>query len=279
MTNVPEYAYPAYGTPASDYTMPDGPAAAIAGAIGWSGFYYDNNDWQALMYSAPSFWSPDWPIDTTNLMAQRVMDFAMGAVAALDVEGPRATVRGFTPVQAELVAVQWRWAATVLALVPTIQLIALLCVVAWGGKVVIKDTGVLSLARLMRPVVERLGPRGCLLTTDEICEALGNVRVKYGWREPGAVRGMDQYDGFGGDGGDGFGLGGLRPGREAEVGMMDRAPDDVVRHVDVLEESEGLELGTSFPKGRYDGLYSRDRGEWVAGEGIRRRARARRNSL
>ena len=111
-------------------------------------------------------------------------------------------------------------------------------VILFADKAIIKDTSHLPTARLLRPIVEKLGDKGCLLTGDEIAEQLGNFRVIYGVREPNV--------GLGG------GLG---------VGVIG-GDDDVVRHLDVIEETEGLGYRRgSMPPGRYDGLYPAKREE------------------
>lgn len=84
-------------------------------------------------------------------------------------------------------------------------------------------------ARLLRPIVEKLSDRGCLLAGREIAEELPGMRIKYGWRE---CSGSD-----------------LTFANETDV--------DAVRHVDILEEKEGLGMQSAMPAGRYDGLVSR----------------------
>ena len=71
--------------------------------------------------------------------------------------------------------------------------------------------------------MDKLGPNGCLLTGDEICEALGNYRVIYGARVPD--------------------------------GTADGDREMVVKHLDLIEETEGLEKWQGrMPGGRYDGF-------------------------
>jgi len=220
--------------------MPDEQAKIMAGAIGWSGFYYENDPYEYRMYSSVTKWSPSWQVNTTDV-ANLISLFAIGGIAAMDSNGPRINVAGWYPIQSQLVNVDWHWAGAILGVIPLIQFLALLCIIIWANKVIIKDTGYLSTARLLRPIVDRLGPRGCLLTTDEICEEMKNVRVTYGYREP-----MDFME---------------------DSGM--------VRHVDILEEEEGLGLRTTMPPGQYDGWMG---GQMVVGD-CRRRERTRRLSV
>jgi hypothetical protein len=80
--------------------------------------------------------------------------------------------------------------------------------------------------------VDRLGSHGCMLTGDQIAEELKNVKIAYGYRSPpGFIEGSD-----------------------------------MVRHVDILQEHEGLGLSRAMPPGRYDG-------EFYASGDVQRRKR------
>lgn len=225
VANAAAYVQPGTGQTEATYDMPDEQARMIAGAIGYSGFYYTGDDWQYIMYSQGTWWSPELDLTKPNELAKRVMDFAMGAVAAMDYGGPRSNVTNWEPVAAQLVDVQWRYVATILGLIPALQLLALLAIVAWANKAIIKDTSFLAAARLLSPVVDRLGRhRACLLTGDEIAEELQNVRVAYGYRDPPDMSAASEDD------------------------------HTLLRHVDILEETEGLLVNNRFPRGRYDGF-------------------------
>jgi hypothetical protein len=143
----------------------------------------------------------------------------MFAVAAMDDHGPRINITGDAPEPAQVVDVQWEWSIIILALIPAIQMLALVAIMAWANKAIIKDNSFLGISRLLRPLVDTLGPHGCMLTGDQIAEELKNVRIAYGYRSPpGFIEGSD-----------------------------------MVRHVDILHEHEGLDLPRAFPAGRYDG--------------------------
>jgi hypothetical protein len=209
--------------------MPDAQAQILAGAIGWSGFNYSEGDlYQYVRYTTESWWSPNSPADT-GMVARRVMEFSIEAVAAIDYNGPRVTVPGRYAVTAQVVHVEWRFSAAILGVVPFVQLIALVCVIVWSNTAIIRDESCLSTARLLRPIVEKLGNKGCLLSGEEIAEAFPNVKVKYGWREP-----------------------------EADLTFRNEIDTRVVRHVDILEEQEGFGKQGIMPAGLYDGLDSDD---------------------
>jgi hypothetical protein len=203
---------------AAPLQMPDEQAQIIAGAIGWSGFYYNFTPFEFVRYSQATVWSPSFALDAPTV-ASDLEEFSMVAVAAMDDHGPRTIVTGDTPVPAQVVNVQWEWSVIILAVIPAIQMLALLAIIAWANKAIIKDNSFLGISRLLRPLVDKLGPHGCMLTGDQIAEELANVKVAYGYRSPpGFIEGSD-----------------------------------MVRHIDILQEHEGLGLSRAFPAGRYDG--------------------------
>jgi hypothetical protein len=203
---------------AAPLQMPDEQAKIIAGAIGWSGFYYDFTPFEFVRYSQATVWSPSFALDAPTVAAY-LEEFSMFAVAAMDDHGPRINITGDTPVPAQVVNVQWEWSVIILAVIPAIQMLALLAIIAWANKAIIKDNSFLGIARLLRPLVDKLGPHGCMLTGDQIAEELKNIKIAYGYRSPpGFIKGSD-----------------------------------MVRHVDILQEHEGLGLSRAMPPGRYDG--------------------------
>ena len=206
------------------YSIADEQARIWAGAIGFSGFSNSTGSLEYSRYDYASDWSPAGSA-TGPQMAQLLMAFTAGAIAAADFNGPRVNVTGYYPVQAQVVDVNWKWTTALLAGIPGCQFLTLLAVLIWANKVIIKDTSHLATARLLRPVVDKLGERGCLLTGDEIADVLGNYRLKYGVRDP--TQSSIAYSGLGGD---------------------------IVRHVDVIEEIEGIgRADARMVNGLYDG--------------------------
>ena len=214
-----------YGS-AIDYDLPDAQARIFGGALGWTGINTTgSNHLQYQVYEYPQFPAPDGTADTNEFyMSQIVMWYTAGAIAAYDWGGARINeTDAYQPDKAQVVDVQWSWAATILAVIPGIQGLLLLCIARWANHAVIKDTSFLSTARLLRPIVDKLGPNGCLLTGDEICEALGNYRVIYGARVPD--------------------------------GTADGDREMVMKHLDLIEEDEGLgKWEGRMPGGKYNGI-------------------------
>jgi len=227
VTNTDRYINP------SQYQVADEQARVMAGAIGFSGITVESGTFldtlESVRYSSDSEWSPPGNLSERD-MARVVMKFTAGAFSALDENGPHLNVTGYAPEPAQIVNVQWKYAGAILAGIPCAHAAILLVVIACANTAIIKDTSSLSTARLLRPIVDKLGDSGCLLTRDDIAEQLHNLRVIYGVRMPGDAVGM-----------------GVR-GPEA----MDYT---LINHLDILEESEGLGPPRgSMPEGRYDGL-------------------------
>jgi hypothetical protein len=226
------------------YDLPDTQARIFAGAIGWSGFNFtDADNYQYVRYPIDSYWSPNGPVNETDVAAL-IMEFAIEAIAALDNNGPRMIVAGWYPVPSQCVQVIWKWAITLLAVIPGLHALAMVGVVWWAGEVVIRDQSPLSVATLLRPLVARLGDHGCLLTGREIAEqgVLEGLRVKYG---------VEREDGADDE---------VREGLRFENQIVG---SERVRHVGMLEQrAEDMDEGVGrrrvsmkdrFPAGLYDG--------------------------
>jgi hypothetical protein len=211
---------------ASLYQLADVQARIMAGAIGWTGFNYTQGDqFQYVRYSVNSWWSPNGPA-TADVTAEHIMEYTMGAIAAFDYNGPRQNVTGYYPVTAQTVSVLWTWVIASLCIIPLLQFLVLLVIVKFANTAIIKDDSAISTARLLRPLVDKLGSKGCLLTGKEISRQLSDVRIKYGYREP-----------------------------TDDLTWSNSIRDHAVRHVDLLEECEGVGVQGPMPPGTYDGWY------------------------
>lgn len=210
---------------ASPYQLADDQARIMAGAIGWTGFNFSKDDQlQYVRYSLDSWWSPNEPT-TAEITATHIMEYSIEAIAAFDYNGPRHVVKGWYPQTAQTVNVLWRWAGAILGVIPFLQLLVCLCVIRYANKAIIRDASCMSTARLLRPLVERLGPNGCLLTGKEIAEEFPDLRLRYGYRDP-----------------------------PSDLQFRNEIGGDIIRHVDLIDEQEGLGPQGAMPPGRYDGL-------------------------
>ena len=102
------------------YQMPGLQARIMAAAIGWAGFNSTPADeYQFVRYGLDSWWSPNEDADVGTI-SRRVMEFSIEDIAAMDYNGPRRNVTGYYPVMAQVVSVQWRWAAAILSVISVV---------------------------------------------------------------------------------------------------------------------------------------------------------------
>ncbi|KAL9617398.1 MAG: hypothetical protein Q9160_007802 [Pyrenula sp. 1 TL-2023] len=193
--------------------MSDEQARIIAGGIGWTGFNTTNtsvghdltSQYQYNLYSPESQWSPGENMQAYGEWgaAALIGQFSMYAIAAMDDNSPRLNIStSHQPERTERVIVEWKWAIVLLAVIPAIQFTALLAVVLWANKAVIKDDSFLAAARLLKPLVDRLEDTGSVLTGKEIAQAIqersGNkedLKFFYGFRpSEGDAHGYKRVD-------------------------------------------------------------------------------------
>lgn len=193
------------GPPKTD--MPDEQAQIIAGAVGWTGFNTtfgsnDTSEYQYTVFSPESQWSPQKNMAPygSQSAAGLISQYSMYAVAAMDDNGWQINITSpHQPEKTERVIVEWKWAIVLLAVIPAIQFLALLAVVMWANKAVIKDDSFLATARLLKPIVDRLEDTGTVLTGKEIAEAIqqqngGDMKIFYGFRPSDGAPGYMKVD-------------------------------------------------------------------------------------
>ncbi|KAL9113791.1 MAG: hypothetical protein Q9227_002236 [Pyrenula ochraceoflavens] len=112
--------------------------------------------------------------------------------------------------------VLWPYTLAILTCIPLLQFLSLVAVVVYANKAIVKDDSNLSTAKLLSPIIERLGDHGCLLTGEEIVDVLSGDKAKL--RYDAENRGL-------------------------------------VRHVGVFEEKyrTAVSGASEFPEGRYNG--------------------------
>ena len=96
------------------------------------------------------------------------------------------------------------------------------------------------MARLLRPVIDRLRTQGYLLTRKEISEELSHLRVRYRFTEPDPTTWSNDITG------------------------------EMVRYIDILKEKQGFGIQRQMPEGKYDGNY-----EWEGASDTRKKERRR----
>ena len=192
-------------------------------------------------YSQGNAWSVrgnlsiDDGVDDATLIASLIAEFPMAALAVADLtvgnsNAPRVNVPGMQPYIPSHLNVSWRYALILLIVVPVLQLVTLSAVVAFADTAIVKDDSNLSIAKLLSPVTEKLGDRGCLMTGDEI------VRLLEVEQSGGEDRSQVAYN-----------FSGKR--------RLSATNEKEVMHVGVFDKHRGLTLEKRFPEGLYDGRH------------------------
>lgn len=202
--------------------LPDEQARIIAGGTGWSGVLLGDGLMTAVIFRGKNVMNAPGSIDAGG-MAELVMKFSAGLVAAIDQsDGPRQNLTGAnSPGPAQVVTVKWQWSILILAGIPLVQFLMLVGVVWFSGKAVILEPSYMVAAHLLQPMLNKVGERGPLLSTDEMAERLGDYKIAYA----------------------------VRPNPN-DPGHSDTT---FVRDLDIVEEGEGYGyIRGKMPEGRYD---------------------------
>jgi hypothetical protein len=219
-----------------EFILPDESAMYFAGAIAGKIPPGDSVD-DLKFYTQYSDFFDDRNLTgyyETELSAENIAStiqlFSLSSMSAFDLLGPRISVPGNPPQLAQGLKIQWTWVTAILVGIPVTQFL-LLCVTAYiSSNAVIKDASFLAAAHLLKPVVEKLGPHGCIMSGRDIARHLGNQPVVYGVRDPQGLSAGPIY------------------------------------HVDLISQSEAIEAqrgsvwmpGMKMPKGWYDGIVYQD---------------------
>ncbi|KAF1831497.1 hypothetical protein BDW02DRAFT_600743 [Decorospora gaudefroyi] len=140
----------------------DGFARIAAGAIGWTGIPWNSwMDRQTRSYSQGSQWSPAHQV-TKEEVADMLMRFTIGAVAAFDDHGIRYNIGRQTvvPSQGQQLDVDWSYIFSILGGICGIQFFALCLLVLFANRTIVRDDSYFSMAMLLMPVVDRIGAAG-----------------------------------------------------------------------------------------------------------------------
>jgi hypothetical protein len=166
-----------------EYAVSDLTARMLAGAIGWSSDVPSSDGKSLYMTYTNASEIGFYKTPNGTQMANLISGFTMGAVSFMDDSGAmdRKHVSGAEqPIAAQYLHVTWRFAGAILAAIPFIHFWALLAVIRWANRAIIKDDSHLAIAKAYHSLLKRLGDTGCLLQGDEIVRVLENPLVKYG---------------------------------------------------------------------------------------------------
>ncbi|KAF2258962.1 hypothetical protein CC78DRAFT_621407 [Lojkania enalia] len=159
-------------------------ARIAAGAIAWTGdFDSGNRDNQTRTYPTEVPFSPNHtvsPMDVEDIISR----FSIGAIAAFDDHGPRYIVSNppIGPVRDQQLRVDWVRIIIILSWICLVQFAALLAMLAFANKSIIRDESFFSVAMLLSPVVSRITrEEGINLSGEEILAHpnLVGKRIRY----------------------------------------------------------------------------------------------------
>ncbi|KAF1956229.1 hypothetical protein CC80DRAFT_413608 [Byssothecium circinans] len=161
-------------------------ARIAAGSIAWTGSK-TRSDRQSQSYLGGSKWSPYEEVNKTTI-EDLLSRFTIGAIAAFDDHGIRRynlTNQPSRPTQGQQLQVDWPYVLGLMGGICLIQLVALIGLLAWGNKSIIRDESFFSLAMLLSPVVNRVGTHGMNLTGKELKQhpKLLWKRIKYDYTQ------------------------------------------------------------------------------------------------
>jgi hypothetical protein len=165
----------------------DGFARIAAGAMAWTGYTESKwDDRQTRAYTRGSQWSP-YRMIRKDEVEDMLARFTIGAIAAFDDHGIRYKVENqySVPARGQKVEVDWSYILGLLGGICFIQTVALVLLLAFANKSIIRDESFFSLAMLLSPVVGRLGEDGMNLTGEEIKNhpRLLWKRIRYDYEE------------------------------------------------------------------------------------------------
>lgn len=163
-------------------------ARIASGSLGWTGV--PQKGWEAQqwrIYTQGSKWSPQ-SIMNESAVADLLMRFTIGAVAAFDDHGLRYNVNNqkVVPTPGQQLNVDWSYILSILGGICGIQLIALCCLLIFANRTIVRDESYFSVAMLLSPVINRLGSEGGMnMSGDEIKHhpKLQFKKIQYSYRE------------------------------------------------------------------------------------------------
>lgn len=116
-------------------------------------------------------------------MGHNIAHFSIGAISVADKFNPRITIPGQQPkAGVSLTISSAKYLLIIFVLVAGLQLLMLLVTSYVANMVIVTDDSPVAVARLLAPVMTRLGKFGTIASGKEICDALENedqMRVRY----------------------------------------------------------------------------------------------------
>ena len=135
-----------------------------------------------------------WEIHDHRLdeVGANMASFALGSLAWMATTNPTFGTEGLVPILGYRLSVHWDYVIALCACIVGIHFALFAAAVYTSRLVIIKDDNFLSTARLLKPLVEHLGPRATFLGGRELSDAIEEFvpgGVVYGPREDGPLGG------------------------------------------------------------------------------------------
>ncbi|KAF2622191.1 hypothetical protein BU25DRAFT_352773 [Macroventuria anomochaeta] len=172
-------------------------ARTASGSIGWTGIPtigWEDIQWRT--YTQGSKWSPVSVMNESSV-ADILMRFTIGAIAAFDDHGVRHNITGTVPAQGQQLNVDWSYMLSILGGICFMQFAAFCCLVLFANRTIIRDESYFSMAMLLSPVIGRIGKDSgrMNMSGDEIKQdtKLRYEKIQYSYRE-GKDGGPHQVD-------------------------------------------------------------------------------------
>jgi hypothetical protein len=122
-----------------------------------------------------------------DAMGNTIAMFAIGVIAQAANWNPTFLVIGDQPEIGSQLKVDWTFVALILGLTAGVQFLLFVLFAMVSNLVIVKDESPFSTARLLRPIVDRMGPRGTYADGEQILKSLGDGgvdKVVYSVRHP-----------------------------------------------------------------------------------------------
>jgi hypothetical protein len=184
-----------------------------AGAIGWTGENWNGwTDRQSRTFRKGTKWSPARAVSKQEV-ENILMRFSIGAITAFDDHGISYNATRYPgETSGQLLAIEWSYMLGILSIICAMQLAALVVLVIFSNRAMIRDDSFFSMAMLLNPVVQKLDrrgltdKRGMAMSGEEIKEhsKLRFKKIRYDYREGGVgqpnqvdlfFEGMDRKEG------------------------------------------------------------------------------------
>ena len=213
-----------YVPPDPEYSIPKLLSRMLAGMLAWSSNPVNGTSEYQIYRETDQI---GWLSTPNNIsVADYLSQWTIAGVAAMDARDGSTTESGLDrqylignqPIQAQILKVKWWAAGTLLGLIPFVQFWALLLVIFFANKVIIKDDTPIAVAKIYHTLLHKIGhDHGCMLRGDQLIDTLKedhNVsRVIFGTKGE---------------------------------------PNEIM-HVDIFVEGSGVNPPRHFPEGKYDG--------------------------